>query len=520
MPGEIHSWIRPQIRYASFGVIDHIKQVIMDAITFSRMKAIDINCAYLGLGPLQLMENAGAGIAHEISSRLNSGTVLFIAGRGNNSGDALVAARHLAIREGYRIKVLLLGRKSQIRTEEAQANFSLLGYSGISEIREISDSSELKVYHGWSEADVIVDAMLGSGIRGPVKEPESTAIDFVNNSGKFVISVDTPSGFDQSADVPGKCVNADITLTFHRMKKELLLPGAKQFTGEVKVIGIGVCRDAEDFVGKGDLMNLRKRSPESHKGNSGRVLVIGGGPYYGAPAFAGMAALRAGADIVTLAVPENIANTVASFSPNLILVRSLSGDFLKPEHIPKICDLLESHDVVVIGPGLGRGEKTLEAIAQILPLCKKAVIDADALYNISLPIQGKGELIITPHAAEFARLAGERPPESIEQRKEMVRAFSKEKQVVTLLKGNIDVISDGKDVRLNRTGNAGMSVGGTGDVLAGIVGALFTVNGAMDAACCGCFINGLAGDLAFKKRGWGLLASDIVKRINIVTKEL
>lgn len=484
------------------------------------MKAIDVNCAYLGLSPLQLMENAGAGIAHEIASMLDSGTVLFIAGRGNNGGDAFVAARHLAGKEGYRIKVILLGHRSRIRSEEAQANFYLLGYSGVSEIREISDSSELKTYNGWDEADIIVDAMLGSGLEGPVREPESTAIDLINHSGKLVISVDTPSGFEPDAHVPGKCVDADLTITFHRMKTELLLPRAERFTGEIKVIDIGVCRDAEDFVGKGDVLNLYKRTPESHKGNSGRVLVIGGGPYYGAPALAGMAALRAGADIVTLAVPENIASTVASFSPNLILVRSLSGDFLRPEHVPKICDLLESHDVVVIGPGLGRGEETLEAVAQILPICKKAVIDADALYNLSLPIQGRGEFIITPHAAEFTRLAGEKPPESIEKRKEMVRAFSKGKQVVTLLKGNIDVVSDGKNVRLNRTGNAGMSVGGTGDVLAGVVGALFTVNGAMDSACCGCFINGLAGDLAFKKRGWGLLASDIVKRINIVTKEL
>ncbi|MBN2111040.1 MAG: NAD(P)H-hydrate dehydratase [Methanosarcinaceae archaeon] len=491
----------------------------MKAITFSRMKAIDMNCVYLGVSPQQLMENAGGGVAREIISRMDSGNVLIIAGRGNNGGDSFVAARHLAAKGGYRIKVLLLGRRSAIRTEESRLNFSMLGHSGISEIREILDSSELKAYPGWDEADIIVDAVLGSGIKGSIREPASTAIDLINRAGKFVISVDAPSGLDPGTGVPEKCVKADLTLTFHRMKEELLLPYAGQFTGDVKVTGIGICRDAEDLVGPGDLMNLHRRSPVSHKGDSGRILIIGGGPYSGAPVFAAMAAMRTGADIVTLAVPDSIARTVASFSPNFI-VSGLQGDHLGPGHVPEIRSLLDSHDVVVIGPGLGREQETQKAVAQILPLCKRAVIDADGLYGLSLPAGGSGGFIITPHAAEFSRLAGERLPEGIEDKKDIVCAFSREKQAVTLLKGSVDVVSDGRDVRLNRTGNAGMTVGGTGDVLAGIVGALFAVNGAMDAACCGCLINGMAGDLAFEEKGQGLLASDIIERITDVMKGL
>ncbi|QLC48876.1 NAD(P)H-hydrate dehydratase [Methanolobus zinderi] len=491
----------------------------MDAITFSRMKAIDINCAYLGLSPMQLMENAGAGIAREISSRLDSGTVLFLAGRGNNGGDAFVAARHLAIKKNYNVKVLLLGRPSRIRTEESQSNFSLLRHSGISEIMEITDSSELKSYDGWDEADIIVDAVLGSGIRGSVREPEATAIDLINNSGKFVISVDIPSGLNPDAEVPGKCVSAELTLTFHRMKKEFLSSDLRRFTGEVKVIDIGVCRDAEDFVGKGDLISLRRRSPTSHKGDSGRVLVIGGGPYFGAPVFTAMAALRTGADIVTIAVPESVADTVSSYSPNFIVSR-MPGDFLRPYHLSKIRELMESHDVVVIGPGLGREKETLEAVASILAESRKAVVDADGLYRLELPVQGGGEIIITPHAAEYSRLAEDSLPDTTEKRKDAVNAFSGQKGVVTLLKGSTDIVSDGENVRLNSTGNAGMTVGGTGDILAGIVGALFAVNDAMDAACGGCFINGLAGDLAFEQKGWGLLASDIIEKITEVMKGL
>jgi NAD(P)H-hydrate epimerase len=495
------------------------KLVIMEAITPSRMRAVDNNCEYLGMSPLQLMENAGAGIAQEISSHANAAVVLFIAGRGNNGGDAFVAARHLSLIPGFRVKVILLGNTSQIRSMEARANFDLLRYSGIDDIREIRDSSELISYPGWKEADIIVDGVLGSGMKGHLREPESTAIDLINTTDAFVLSIDSPSGFDPGTGRFEKCVKADMTITFHKMKSGFLLPSSKDITGEVRVVGIGVCRDAELFVGPGDLKGLAVRSASSHKGNSGSILVIGGGPYSGAPAFSALAALRAGADIVTVVVPESISDVVAGFSPDLIMAKGIRGEKLCPEHIPLISSLIGSSDVVVIGPGLGRDAATLEAIGKILPMCKKAVIDADALYDLSLPVAGDGDFIITPHGREFSRLIGNTLPSSLQEKKGLVRAFSQEKQIVTILKGSIDVISDGKETRLNRTGNAGMTVGGTGDVLAGIVGALFASNSAFDAACCGCFVNGAAGDLAFEENGYGLLASDIIRKIPYVLKQ-
>jgi len=491
----------------------------METITPSRMRAVDTNCAYLGMSPLQLMENAGAGIAREIGAHVSAASVLFIAGRGNNGGDAFVAARHLSLLPGFRVKVLLLGNASQIRTMESRANFDLLKYSGVDDIREVRDSSELRSYSGWKEADVIVDGVLGSGMKGHPREPESTAIDLINTTDAFVLSIDSPSGFDPETGMFEKSVKADMTLTFHKMKKGFLLPSSKDITGEVRVVGIGVCRDAELFVGPGDLNDLAVRSASSHKGNSGSLLIIGGGPYSGAPAFAALAALRAGADMVTLVVPESISNVVAGFSPALILAKGIQGEKLCPEHIPLIFPLIDSSDVVVIGPGLGRDAATLEAIGKILPMCKKAVIDADALYYLSLPVAGDVDIIITPHGGEFSRLTGNALPFSLQDRKDLVHAFSREKQVVTILKGSIDVISDGKETRLNRTGNAGMTVGGTGDVLAGIVGALFASNNAFDAACCGCFVNGAAGDLAYEEHGYGLLASDIIRKVPYILKQ-
>lgn len=191
---------------------------------------------------------------------------------------------------------------------------------------------------------------------------------------------------------------------------------------------------------------------------------------------ASLSALKAGADLVTVAVPEPVAEIVASYSPNLI-VRKLSSNVLCPEDLSILMDLINSHDVVVMGMGLGRAAETLEAIRKILPFCRKAVLDADALSSLSGAIfeslAGNCELIVTPHAGEFARLRNMETPDSLESRIKAVREFSEEKGVVTLLKGKIDIISDGKQTLLNRTGNPGMTVGGTGDVLAGLTGSIF-----------------------------------------------
>jgi hydroxyethylthiazole kinase-like uncharacterized protein yjeF len=491
----------------------------MFSITSSKMRSVDTNCAYLGLSPLQLMENAGAAIAREIMVRLSSGRVLFVAGRGNNGGDSFVAARHLALYDSYDVRVLLLDHSSRIRTEESKHNFNLLKYSGIQEIKEISDSKQLEAYSEWHNTNIIVDGVLGSGMKGVPREPESTAIDLINSSGSYIISIDSPSGYDIDGGEVVKSVLADMTITFHRMKTGLELPGCDKYTGAVKVVPIGVCRDAEEYVGRGDLINLACRKRDAHKGNSGRVLVIGGGAYYGAPALAAMAALRTGADIVTVAVPENVADTVASFSSNLI-VMPLKGDRLNLSNVPVLKSLIESHDVAVIGPGIGRDTATLETVEQLLPLCKKVIIDADALYNLSLPAKSEAKFILTPHSAEFSRLCREQISQALDEKKTIVARFAGEKGITVVLKGEVDIISDGLITRLNRTGNAGMTVGGTGDVLAGIIGALFAVNDAIDAASCAAFIGGVAGDLAFEEKGFGLLATDIIERIADVMSEV
>ncbi len=468
---------------------------IIEAITSRQMNAIDLNAAYLGISRLELMENAGRVIASTVRERLTQGNVTIFAGMGNNGGDALVAARYLG---GFNVHVVLLGR--EIKSEETKMNWDKLQNTGIAlrETRSPDDIDDACIV----DSDVIIDAIFGTGVHGKIRALESTAIELINASSAFVISVDVPSGMDPDTGMGEKRVYPDVIITFHKMKKGLL------DAPNVKVVDIGIPKDAELFAGPGDLRLLKTRDAKSHKGDNGRILVIGGGVYSGAPALAALAALRAGADIVTVAAPLSVADIIASFSPNLI-VSPLTSDVLVPEDVPILKELILKHDVVVIGTGLGKSELTDRAIRAIIPLCKKVVVDADALSALEFPFEGG---IITPHAGEFKSLC---KAENLRGRKksELVKNFAQEKKVVVLLKGKTDLISNGISLKMNRTGNAGMTVGGTGDVLAGIVGTIYAKNNALEAAVAGAFINGRAGDIAFEKYGFGLLATDVIENI-------
>lgn len=477
----------------------------MDAITSSRMAAIDENCEYLGIKSLQLMENAGAGVARLVKEKKHGGKITIIAGKGNNGGDAFVTARHLS---GMDVTVLLIGRKEEIKTQEARHNWNTLEKTSIP-LYQVTDSTQLPSL--LKNTGIIVDGIFGTGIKGKIKEPESTAIDLINASSAYIISVDVPSGFDPDGGDFDSSVRADLTATFHKMKVGLLSNAAREYTGEIEIIDIGIPPDAWFFVGKGDIKPFMERQAGGHKGDSGRILIIGGGAYTGAPALSALSALRAGADIVTVAAPESVSGIIASFSPNLI-VRPLPGSKLSVNSIPEISKLIEKHDVVVMGMGLGTAGDTMQAVREIVPLCKKLVIDADALIRGLLPADD-ADIIITPHTGEMKRLSDVEIPVDDTEKRDFVRDFAGNNNVTVLLKGAVDIISDGVEVRSNRTGNAGMTVGGTGDVLAGLTGALFAKGDAFSAACAAAFINGAAGDIAYDKSGYGLLATDIIDNI-------
>jgi NAD(P)H-hydrate epimerase len=292
-----------------------------------------------------------------------------------------------------------------------------------------------------------------------------------------------------AADIPTPGMRADRVCAFHRAKTE----GAT-------VVDIGIPLEAECTVGPGELTLLPSRGKKSHKGVGGEVLVIGGGPYQGAPYLAGLGALRAGADIVRIASPafEPI--------PDLIYER-LDGKVIGKEHIERLIALAEKADVVVCGNGLGtESHNVIEAIA---PHFKKAVFDADAL-RLPLPT-AHGETIYTPHAGEFARIAGVALPDDTIGRARVVKKAGIRGTVI--LKGHTDVITDGARVRFNRTGDPAMTVGGTGDVLAGVAGALLCHLPAFEAACIAAYVCGKAGEAVAAERGGGMLASDVVDKV-------
>jgi NAD(P)H-hydrate epimerase len=464
----------------------------MKIISAEEMTALDSNCRYFGLLPLQLMENAGAALAREVKADAKGKRIAIVAGRGNNGGDAFVAARHLV---GFNVTVYLLGRSRDIVTEEAKRNWEILERLGY-DLREIKDSSDLSL----AECDLIIDAIFGTGVRSPIKGLEAMSIDAINSSGGPVISVDVPSGHGTN-----KVVRAHAIVTFHRPKPDM--------TGNVIVEDIGIPPAAEFFVGEGDLWLMGRRSQESHKGDSGRILVIGGGPYTGAPALSAMAALRAGADIVTVATPRAAAKAISCYSPNLI-VQELSADHLCPEDITVLKEQIARHDVVVMGMGLGRHPETMAALAEIMPLCEKAVIDADALQP-DLPLKG----IVTPHAGEFKRISDISLVDlDYSGRVEPLKEYAREKGLVVLLKGKVDLISDGEVVRANTTGNPGMTVGGTGDVLAGITAAFYARTSALRAATAAAFVNGRAGDLVYPEKDFGMVATDVIEKIPLAMR--
>lgn len=463
----------------------------MRPISSEEMNALDANCEYFGLLPLQLMENAGSALAREIRNSRQGERIAVVAGRGNNGGDAFVAARHLS---SFTVTVYLLGRSKDIATIEAKRNWDILERLGF-DLREVRDPSDLRL----QECDLILDAIFGTGVRGTIKGLEAGAIDAINSSEKTVISVDSPSGLGTD-----KVVRSDLVLTFHRPKPGLF--------AQAKVLDIGIPPEAELFVGPGDLRLVGRRGSESHKGDSGRILVIGGGPYTGAPALTAMAALRAGADVVTVATPRRASAAIAGFSPNLI-VQELSADHLCLDDLEVLQDQIARHDVVVMGMGLGRNPETREALAKIIPLCSKTVIDADALLP-GLPLKG----IVTPHLGEFGRISGiALSKESYRERIAPLKGYAREKGLVVLLKSKIgpvsNLITDGETIRANTNGNPGMTVGGTGDVLAGVTAALYARTTALRAATAAAFVNGRAGDLVYQERDYGMVATDVIEKI-------
>lgn len=261
----------------------------------------------------------------------------------------------------------------------------------------------------------------------------------------------------------------------------------------------------------------KKRKPWSHKFDYGHLLIIGGSKMYsGSPALAAMAALRAGVDLVTILAPKRSADIIASFSPDLIAY-PLRGEFITERHVKLLLKFTKGKNAVVIGGGMWRSKMVLNAIVSYLQAINlPTVVDADAIHAVGIKKQivVNKPFVLTPHAYEFYVLSGERPSEELEERIKTVQTVADKLKTTILLKGYVDIVSDGKHVAINETGCPYLTVGGTGDTLAGICGSLLAQGiEPFIAACAAAYINGRAGDIAAKKLKQALIATDLIDAI-------
>lgn len=469
-------------------------------ITAERMAAVDENAAELGVSQRQLMESSGRAVADSVRSIADPGArVAIVAGRGNNGGDGFVVPRFL---EDYNVSVHLVGRADTITTDISRKNWEVLENAEYDR-SEWRDAREIDL----PSADVLVDAILGTGVSGEIREPAASAIEAVNESGAYVVSVDVPSGLDaDTGELASHAVEPDHVVTFHDRK-----PGLNALEVPITVADIGIPSAAELFVGPGDL-GWMGREAASHKGDAGHVLVIGGGPYTGAPALSGLAALRTGGDLATVACPSSIASTVQSYAPDII-VHAFSGGRLETDHTQELLEVADELDCVLIGPGLGDARESLRAVREFLRAYEgRCVVDADALQVVP-DVQTSASVICTPHQGELEAMGGPRNADW-RDRMEAVEAYADNLGHTILVKGAYDIVSNGSHTRVARPGNPGMTVGGTGDVLAGIVATIFAQrDDPLMAGSVGAYLNGYAGDLAAEKYGDSLIASDVVELI-------
>lgn len=497
----------------------------------NEVKVLDGNSEFFGVPTSTLMENAGKHVAAFVIKNYNPRNVMVFCGIGNNGGDGFVAARHLS--EKYNVTVIMLDDGNKIKSNIAQENFQKLLKLNV-RINTINRINDMK--KTLDKYDAIIDAMLGIGISGELREPYALVVKTINAmDNKTVVSVDVPTGLGTDL-----AVKPDVTITFHDKKVGM---NAKN-CGKIIVAEIGIPKKAVDYVGPGELKTYYpKPYKNSHKGDNGRLLVVGGGPYIGAPALAGLAAMRTGADLVYIATPQRVgraitsfspefikpkrqAQTIAKLSPNLIVKKLSNGDILTQDDVVTIKDLLSKCDAMVIGPGLGENKATQDAVIKIIKICvlnnKPLIVDADAIAVVGKKpdLVTNSKTVLTPHAGEFRDLTGETLSANLDEKRTIIKHWAKKLGVTILLKGDIDIISEGFNVKLNDVHNPAMTVGGTGDVLAGIVGALLSKNvEPYNAARMGAFVNGSAGNEAFKKKSYGLIATDVIEEIpNILRK--
>ncbi|KPV46124.1 hypothetical protein SE19_06935 [Acidiplasma aeolicum] len=445
-------------------------------------KRDDLNYSKTYGDTYNLMINAGRAVAKFVSSKFKQHSkVLIVCGTGNNAGDGIMASSFLNCMD---VKIQFIKEPFDLKTYEARRAFNENNQKYFT-IEDLDKNIQ--------ESEIIIDAIFGIGINGSPREPYSSVISKINSSGKIIVSVDVPSGFPY----PGS-VKPDYTVTFTGIKDGM----TSETCGEIIVSDIGIPENVIKYSGPGDLLYLPKPLPDSHKGMNGRIALISGFTYSGSAIIAARAAYNTGVDLVRVYTSQNNYNIISSYSAGLIVRTFNDLDN----------DDINQNDAILIGPGLGLSPGYRDILINIIKKYNGIIIaDADALKLLSPGhLEGK-KCAVTPHAGEFKMFYG------VDATEENAVKMSKKYGIITVLKGKVDIITDGDNIFYTSGGNARMTMGGTGDMLAGLIAGMAAKHINLIRACMiGTYINKEAARICYDDLGYYYSIDDMINKIPYV----
>jgi NAD(P)H-hydrate epimerase len=500
------------------------------------MRAIDKRAIdEFGIPSIVLMENAGRGVTETVEEyfEVADASALCVCGKGNNGGDGFVVARHLA-NSGAEVEIILLGKMENLKGD-ALTNARIAKNMGLAIDEVVSEDDLAACLDQMGEYDIVVDAILGTGFEGQAKGLPAKAIEMINASGAFVVSVDVPSGIeaDGAEEDPEIAVEADLTVTMAYLKPCHLLYPAREYCGEVWVADIGIPNTVIDPEGKLRMMTsddaallIPEREPWGNKATFGKILIVAGSRgMSGAARLAAMAAARTGAGLVYLGFPETMADVFdASLLETVKLPLADTGDgHLSEAAADEILAMADNLKALAIGPGLGTHPETVKLVKRLVrEWHKPMIVDADALNALhaiatepEMLKDVKSALILTPHPGEMARLIGKDARQIDRKRLDIAEEYAKKWNSVLVLKGAPTITACPAETWINFTGNSGLASGGTGDVLTGIIAGLLAQGMPLSpAARLGVWLHGQAGDIAAEDIGeHSLIAGDLLDYI-------
>lgn len=480
-------------------------------LTCAQMRAADeYTIRTLGVASQELMERAGAAIAEEAETLLSScggKKALAVCGGGNNGGDGWCAAR-LLLEKGYDVSVFSLSKEFSPDCAAQREKFT---------------GEQVQTF--LSDADVIIDAIFGTGFHGEPQGEFAEAIRKINQSGAKVVSADIPSGLNGDSGMCSLCVRADVTVAVGELKAGLLLANGADVCGKIVRKDIGI-RTGEEAMWRTQAQDFAPLFPprrkNSNKGNFGKAVILAGSlRYSGAPLLSAAAALRTGCGYTCLALPEELFSACIGKFPEAILTRAPSEKGSLRCDEPFLRSLMAGADCIAVGMGCGVSDGVYDILCFLLREYRGVLlIDADginalAAYGVQVLENAACKVILTPHPKEFSRLSDCDFSEVLENGVSLAQAFAKEYGCTVLLKGNTSVITDGKEVLLNTEGTPALAKGGSGDVLSGIIAAIAARGvSPLQAAACGAFLLGRAGEYAAREKGeYSVIGTDVTEKL-------